>query len=209
MTIKSFTDAMFNEYIHVYKNVFSTNECEEIIDEFEDDNWSDCGTYGNNSHDARTAKYITISGPLVIQKNYDKRKKLDNLVNKKVHKCIEKYCKTYKHLNIDADTGYDLLKYEKNAKHIEHVDMLPGPILNKDNTVQSISLNPRQVSCSILLNKNFYGGELVFNNNEYKIDQELGSVILFPSNFLFPHQVTPVAEGVRYCIVTWFIKKTL
>ena len=61
MTIKSFTDAMFNEYIHVYKNVFSTNECEEIIDEFKNDNWSDCGTYGNNSDDARTAKYITIS----------------------------------------------------------------------------------------------------------------------------------------------------
>lgn len=209
MTTMSPTDAMFEEYIHIYKNVFSQNECEEIINEFKNDQWSDCGTYGSDFSDARTAKYITISRPLVIQKNYEKRKKLDNLVNKRVHKCIENYCKTYKHININADTGYDLLKYEKNAKHVEHVDMLPGPMFNKDNTVQSISLNPRQVSCSILLNKDFCGGELVFNDSKYKIDKNPGSVVLFPSNFLFPHQVTPVAKGVRYCIVTWFIKKTL
>jgi predicted 2-oxoglutarate/Fe(II)-dependent dioxygenase YbiX len=29
------------------------------------------------------------------------------------------------------------------------------------------------------------------------------SVIIWPSNFLFPHCVEPIQEGVRYSIVAW------
>jgi predicted 2-oxoglutarate/Fe(II)-dependent dioxygenase YbiX len=27
---------------------------------------------------------------------------------------------------------------------------------------------------------------------------------LFPSNYLYPHRITPVTQGTRYSIVTWF-----
>ncbi len=30
-----------------------------------------------------------------------------------------------------------------------------------------------------------------------------GDMIIFPSNFLYPHQVMPVTKGERYSIVSW------
>jgi len=30
-----------------------------------------------------------------------------------------------------------------------------------------------------------------------------GSVLVFPSNFLYPHKVCPVKKGVRYSYVSW------
>jgi predicted 2-oxoglutarate/Fe(II)-dependent dioxygenase YbiX len=30
-----------------------------------------------------------------------------------------------------------------------------------------------------------------------------GSVIVFPSVFLYPHRVEPVVEGIRYSLVSW------
>jgi len=32
-----------------------------------------------------------------------------------------------------------------------------------------------------------------------------GSVIIFPSNFMFPHYVKKVTKGERYSIITWLM----
>ena len=36
-----------------------------------------------------------------------------------------------------------------------------------------------------------------------KIDTRKGDLIIFPSNFLYPHKITPVTKGVRYSYVSW------
>ena len=30
-----------------------------------------------------------------------------------------------------------------------------------------------------------------------------GDLLIFPSNFLYPHRVDPVTKGVRYSYVSW------
>ena len=32
---------------------------------------------------------------------------------------------------------------------------------------------------------------------------EAGDVIIFPSNFMYPHRVEPVTKGARYSYVSW------
>ena len=32
-----------------------------------------------------------------------------------------------------------------------------------------------------------------------------GDAIMFPSNFMYPHEIMPVTQGTRYSIITWFI----
>ena len=52
------------------------------------------------------------------------------------------------------------------------------------------------------LNNNYKGGELVmFEDKEYKI--KAGEILIFPSNFLYPHKVLPVTKGTRYTYVSW------
>lgn len=52
------------------------------------------------------------------------------------------------------------------------------------------------------LNDNYEGGEfLMFNDKQ--VDIPAGAVIIFPSNFLYPHEVKPVKSGTRYSYVSW------
>ena len=57
-------------------------------------------------------------------------------------------------------------------------------------------------SLTINLNDNYEGGEFImFDNHEIKFKQ--GDLIIFPSNFLYPHKVEPVIKGTRYSFVSW------
>ena len=53
-----------------------------------------------------------------------------------------------------------------------------------------------------LLNNDYTGGEfMMFQDKEYKI--KAGEVLIFPSNFLYPHKVLPVKDGIRYSYTSW------
>ena len=66
---------------------------------------------------------------------------------------------------------------------------------------------PRTLSFIYLVNNDYEGGDLVFTtpvgNKQIKIPKQENSLIMWPSNFLYPHMVTPVTKGVRYSIVAW------
>ena len=53
-----------------------------------------------------------------------------------------------------------------------------------------------------LLNDNYEGGDFVMFE-DYKVSLKKGDVLVFPSNFLYPHKVTPVKKGTRYSFVSW------
>ena len=58
------------------------------------------------------------------------------------------------------------------------------------------------MSCLGILNDNYKGGELVFFQDQiYKVNK--GDILIFPSNFLYPHKVNEVTEGTRYSFVSW------
>jgi hypothetical protein len=54
------------------------------------------------------------------------------------------------------------------------------------------------------LNDSYEGGELIFWNDEV-IKLNVGDVLVFPSNFLYPHKVETVTSGTRYSVVSWVI----
>jgi predicted 2-oxoglutarate/Fe(II)-dependent dioxygenase YbiX len=64
------------------------------------------------------------------------------------------------------------------------------------------------LSVSVILNDNFNGGEFAFFDKTgkkelHKIAPVQGDIIVFPSNFMYPHAVHPVKFGTRYAIVSW------
>ena len=52
------------------------------------------------------------------------------------------------------------------------------------------------------LNNEYAGGEFVmFQDETYELKK--GEIIVFPSNFLYPHRVDTVTHGIRYSYATW------
>lgn len=181
------------DYIYIVKNALTLNLCDEILNEFKNGNeWKDTivGS-GQVEKDVRNCESINITFPHVIQKNSEVRHKLDNAIFDGASKCIQEYNNRFPHCLIEEDKGYVLLKYSEGCFYIEHVD--------------SFKAAPRSVSCSFMLNNDFEGGEFAFFNRELKYKLEKGDAIMFPSNFMYPHEIMPITKGTRYSIITWFI----
>jgi len=185
------------DYIYIVKNALSLNLCDEILDEFKNSNeWQDTVVgsgvgSGKVKKNIRNCKTIVISYPHVIQKNKEVRHKFDNSIFDYAFKCIQEYNAKFTHCKIEEDSGYELLKYPEGCFYVEHTD--------------SFKARPRAVSCSFMLNDDFEGGEFAFFNRELKYKLEKGDALMFPSNFMYPHEIMPVTQGTRYSIITWFI----
>lgn len=52
-----------------------------------------------------------------------------------------------------------------------------------------------------LFNDDYKGGDFVLRDK--KIDLKTGDILMFPSLFIYTHEVTPVTEGVRNSFVSW------
>jgi len=60
-----------------------------------------------------------------------------------------------------------------------------------------------QVTVLLFLNDDYEGGEIVISGK--KFETKAGSAIVFPSNFMFPHEVLKVSKGIRYSITCWLM----
>lgn len=184
------------DYIFTAEEVLSSDVCEAILDEYKDSTEWEPSYVGSPAGvvidtDIRSASIISMSNSETLSRNSSVRKELDEEVFHAVGRCISAYHKQFPEFGVHQDSGYDMLRYRTGERYTQHVD--------------SSSEVFRTVSCSISLNDGFSGGEFSFFNGAYNRIAPKGSAILFPSNFMYPHQILPVTSGERYSIVTWFI----
>lgn len=69
---------------------------------------------------------------------------------------------------------------------------------------QDQGVSSRVLSTVMYLNDNYSGGEIEFKNSNIKFKPEAGSIIFFPSNFLYIHEVYPILDGFRYSMPHWY-----
>ena len=55
----------------------------------------------------------------------------------------------------------------------------------------------------LYLNDDYEGGEFYVAEKEFK--PKKGSAIIFPSNFMYPHEAKAVTKGTRWSIVSWLM----
>ncbi len=86
-----------------------------------------------------------------------------------------------------------ILKYTVGGHYKFHTDMGPS--------------NPRSVSLIYFVNSDYEGGDLCFkdikNNEELIVKKKKNRLVIWPSNFMYPHSVKPVIKGTRYSVVSW------
>jgi hypothetical protein len=69
---------------------------------------------------------------------------------------------------------------------------------------QDQGISSRVLSVILYLNDDYVGGDIEFKHSKIRFKPEAGSVLFFPSNFLYVHEVHPVYKGPRYALPNWF-----
>jgi predicted 2-oxoglutarate/Fe(II)-dependent dioxygenase YbiX len=181
------------DYIVIFENVVDHGFCDAILEEFSnEEEWIKTVVgQGVVDNKIRSAETIVISYPHVIEKNLEVRQKIDKDIFNSAGLAIRKYNEKFPLAKIEEDSGYELLRYKEGQFYTQHTD--------------SFKARPRAVSCSFALNDNYEGGEWGFFDREMILKAPKGSAVLFPSNFMYPHEIMPVTKGARYSIITWFI----
>ena len=116
-----------------------------------------------------------------------------NYIKQEIERLYAFYKAKFPKMQSSKINQIDLLKYDSGGKYEIHTD--------------HYSDSPRHLSIIINLNDEYEGGDLVFTDQK---DQEIkkiklgkGSIVFFPSNFMYPHSIKSITKGTRYSIVAW------
>lgn len=179
------------QYVKVFYDVVPEDLCDAIIKEYSNSGeWRPATTNGGLLPNIRNVDEIPISLDETIRDSVVRRQ-LDDQVFECVSSVSKKYHEQFKHFAINVDTGYQLLRYKEGQFYTQHVD--------------SFLEQQRSLSCSLVLNDDYEGGEFCFWDGTMMHRPPKGAAIVFPSNFMFPHEIRKVTKGERYSIITWLV----
>ncbi|MFZ9848652.1 MAG: 2OG-Fe(II) oxygenase [Chitinophagaceae bacterium] len=116
-------------------------------------------------------------------------KNMYNEISMSIGECIEDYSQQYS-LGLQYMEAINFVKYGVGEFFKAHSDHGFSYIC----TVSSIAY----------FNENFEGGELYFNHIDETIKPKEGSIVVFPSTFIYMHASLPVTSGTKYSAVTMF-----
>jgi hypothetical protein len=187
------SQSKITDFIEVYEDIVPHSLCDRIIEEFGNDeklHLAPIGAHGIENTQIRNVFTLFISDPKIFELNKNAQS-LDTQIHECMINAAQKYRKKHPTVHINSDTGYSFLKYNEGNFYKYHCD--------------SFTERPRSVSCSIALNDDYEGGDFSFFGNELTYKLKKGSVLMFPSTYMYPHEILTVTKGTRYSIVTWFI----
>lgn len=88
------------------------------------------------------------------------------------------------------DEGYMMLRYRAGARLDWHND--------------DWGLQFRRISAILYPNDDYRGGLIHFPIQGWAYKPKAGTMLIFPSNYVYPHRADAVLEGVKYAVTTWF-----
>jgi len=116
-----------------------------------------------------------------------------NFIKKEIERLYKFYKIKFPKMASKKINQIDLLKYTPGGKYEIHTDHYTS--------------SPRHLSIIMNLNDKYEGGDLIFTDQKEKEIKRLklskGSIVFFPSNFMYPHKIEPITKGTRYSIVAW------
>jgi len=177
------------DYVKVYDDFLDPKLCNDTINSLKDAEFIEHTFY----HHALKQRYKTEKELAVshVQNDYSK------LIDDKIYEAIVKYIQDFDYSWFEGFDGFTKVrfnKYDINTQMHLHADRVQEMF---DGNIKGIPT----LSVVGLLNNNFEGGDFFMFDNKVKLEQ--GSIMLFPSTFMYPHYVTEVTSGTRYSFVSW------
>lgn len=179
------------DYIKIYDNVMPLKTLSQLIRFVNTVDFSEGRVGKNNTVD------FNIRNTFVKEmSNLDKNLTVihwNNFLYNLLKKYIEIYNRPYFESHLPTITAMQILKYKPGGFYKWHTDHFFD--------------KPRTLSCILFLNNDYEGGNLCFkeqgDTKENVIETKPNRLIIWPSNFLYPHTVKPITKGTRYSVVSW------
>jgi len=182
---------------YIFKqNYLSKSFCEDLIKEIDQMQWEKHQWYGATGN-IRSEKEQELDVLKTVQ-----HPQLREKIVKPIVSAVKDYQKL--HGQSDEDRTKEFIytispvrfnKYSSGTKMRKHFDHIRDLF---DGNFKGIPI----LSVVGVLNDNYEGGEFVFNN-DYEVKLKQGDILLFPSNFIYAHEVKEIKNGTRYSYVSW------
>jgi Rps23 Pro-64 3,4-dihydroxylase Tpa1-like proline 4-hydroxylase len=191
-----------------FDSLIPLNWCNLVTDFIDSRNIKNLSTVAGEKKEIRNVKGLSFVPENYSLRNCSKRDLIKKIpvcmFSLQIRKLLEvpllNYSVMFPEFDVSKILQIDFLKYQEGGKYEKH----------SDRGSESSTSRNRYISVIINLNSNYEGGEFIFfnpttRNDEIVREEKLtnGSVLMFPSNFLFPHSVKPITRGTRYSLVCW------
>ena len=193
-----------DKYIQVYSNCFDKVILKETIKELQSLKTIKKSPSENisNLHWESHSWYNPTEKTLEARKDgkelesTGKTVKHHDVIMKVLFNYILKYVQDLKHKSFYGWTGYTPIlfhRYKKGTTMASHIDHITS-IFEDKKGVPVLSVVGQ-------LNDSFEGGEFVVLDKTIKM--KAGDLLIFPSNFIFEHQVKKITKGTRLSFISW------
>ena len=122
---------------------------------------------------------------------YNEEIELWDILTSTVDNALEEYFNLYPfaRANLKGRERPNILKYVSGGELPPH---------------QDIGVSSRSLSVLSYLNDDYEGGEINFPQSNITLKPKAGTIVFFPSNFIYVHTIAKMKSGVRYAIPSWF-----
>ena len=173
------------EYIFI-ENIIPGNICKLIIGQAEKQQWKRIW-YSDNPTEKIPSWADNFESTELSQH-------IINRVEEYARPAIQTYCSMFSFSSLQNIGNWHINRYHQDQYMNTHVDHIYDMFENVGGVpVITIVVN---------LCDEYTGGEFKFWDT-WAPELKQGDLMLFPSNFLYPHQVTPVLSGTRHSLVGW------
>lgn len=180
------------DYVKIYK-LLDEKRCAQIIEELNEGVEYTQHTF----YDVSTGlsvnrsgnKELYISGSFIPSRQY---------VMEQIYSGLQNYMDDMEFPWFGKWNGYENVrwnKYPTNTLMAGHCDHIHSIFDGQRKGIPILTVLGQ-------LNEDYEGGEFVMFEDEI-ITLKTGEVIIFPSNFMFPHRVDEVTKGTRHSFVSW------
>ena len=181
-------------YVKTFNNWIDDKHIELTIEELELDftNWRQHTYYNPNS-----SEFVPLNGKEEFDCSWDILSSTPYIM-KRIHEGVAQYIRDLDHFcfpSLAGQTEVRFNKYTEQTLMSDHCDHIHSIF---DGTRKGIPA----LTILILLNEEFTGGEFVMFGDKI-VPFKKGDMIVFPSNFLYPHRVNKIISGTRYSCVSW------
>ena len=177
-----------HSYIKYYEDVVDVKLCDDIINE---NIKYEPSKYATHTSGRVVKEDRVVSEDFWIKKDhtfYTPLKTTYELV-------LRKYQKDFPTFAAHRLTDFRISKYNTGgfmSKHVDNIHHSHGQVYGFP-----------QLTVLLFLNDDYEGGE--FEIVDKKITTKKGSSVVFPSNFIYPHEVLKITKGTRYSITCWLM----
>ena len=176
------------KYIGYYENVWQHNlNCDGIRETQYDYQPS---TYANHAGQIKSEERVRMDETWVRfgDKGYDE-------IKQAVEHTCSLYSEQFPLFSVQRMTDFRINRYKEGgfmSKHCDNIHHSHGQ-----------QYGFPQVTVLLYLNDDYEGGEFYVACKKFQ--PKKASALIFPSNFMFPHEAKTVTKGIRWSIVAWMM----